>query len=125
MSHLKKHNNSKVKTIELNSNSRKIVKNIPRTGQCKGCGRKNSNLRNVTKEYLCLECRDNIKFKLITKSTALDKYKNVTYKDLINEFKAKKIHCFFVKNWYDPSKDCIKLYYEKEIQKLNNSKKVK
>ena len=92
---------------------------VPRNGTCKGCGIDRVNLRVATNEYLCQDCRNNIHFKLITKTTALKKYTNITYKDLINNYKSKNIQCFFVKNWIDPKKDFIKLYYEKEIQKLN------
>ena len=87
-----------------------------------GCNQHGSHLRVVTNEYLCSECRENMQYKLITKTTALKKYPNVTFQDLINQYKLKKIHCFFVKNWIDPSKECIKLYYEKEIYQINQEK---
>ena len=96
--------------------------NSSRKGLCKGCGRDGASLRAVTNEHLCPSCRENLRFKLITKTTALNKYPNVTFQDLINNYKNRKIHCFFVKNWIDPSKDCIKLYYEKEIMALSKSK---
>ena len=112
---------SHVKEINI-SNTNSVQS---KQGVCQGCGILGSNLRNTTNEHLCSECRNDINFKLITKTTALKKYPNITYQDLINNYKSKKIHCFFVKNWVDPSKDCIKLYYEKEIQKLNQNIKHK
>jgi hypothetical protein len=110
--------NSEIKEIDLNTRKNP---SLSRQGICQGCGIPGASLRLATNEHLCLDCRNDINFKLITKTTALNKYQNITFKDLINNFKSKKIHCFFAKNWIDPSKDCIKLYYEKEIQKLNRN----
>ena len=94
-------------------------------GVCHGCGIDGANLRKATNEHLCEDCRNDPNFKLITKTTALKKYPNLTFHDLINNYNSKNIRCYFTKNWYDPNCACIKLYHEKEIKKLSEGLKKK
>lgn len=89
-----------------------------KTGPCVGCGDTNAHYRQVTKEYLCETCRKNPEYKLITKTTALGTYTVLTDRDLYLAHQNKIIRCYFVKNWYNPSAQHIKLFYEKEIKLL-------
>ena len=91
-----------------------------RTGKCVGCGVANAPYRAVTQEFICENCRQDIQFKLICKTTALKKYPHLTFADLINFFRSKQLRCFFVRNWYTAGAPSIKLYYEHEIQKIND-----
>lgn len=92
-------------------------------GPCDGCGMSNAGLRAITNEHLCQSCRNDMHYKLITKSTALTTYTAVDFTDLIEGFKSRQLQCFFIKNWHDPQAKPIKLYYEKEIRQLNEAKR--
>lgn len=87
-------------------------------GPCVGCGQPNSALRRVTREHLCSSCRDDLRYKLITKSTVLDLYPTLTIRDLVEAVKARQVRMHFAANWYNRSAPPIKLYYEIDIQRL-------
>jgi len=112
-------NQTEYKEFDLNTTEKSGKNN---TGNCDGCGMENSPLRAVTKEFLCPSCRDNIHFKLITKTTVLNKYPNLDFVDLIEGFQNKTIQCFFMRNWHNYNAKPIKLYYEREMQELSQRK---
>lgn len=87
-------------------------------GSCIGCGIDGASLRIVTGEHLCANCRQDLRYKLITKTTVLNKYSGINFHDLMNATEGGIVQCFSVKNWHNPSHKPIKLYYEKEIQQL-------
>ena len=119
----KQHRTSSDKIIKLKQNiNTKIQKS--QFGDCVGCGILNANIRWVTDEYLCLNCRNDIQYKLITKTTVLSKYPNITNQDLQSAIQTQKLQIFTTKNWVDPNAPPIKLFYEYEIQTFNNTKQV-
>lgn len=120
-SKMNNNNNTEYKEFDLGGSDNNTT-NKNATGNCEGCGMENSPLRAVTKEFLCPSCRDNIHFKLITKTTVLNKYPNLDFVDLIEGFQNKTIHCFFMRNWHNYNAKPIKLYYEKEMQELSQRK---
>jgi len=92
-------------------------------GDCLGCGKPNSKMRFVTREFLCDSCRKDVDYKLITKTTVLTTYPILNIEDLMSECKNKTLQIFFVNNWHDSTKAPIKLYYEKEITALAEQKR--
>jgi hypothetical protein len=95
---------------------------VTQTGDCEGCGKTGSTMRYATRDFICTSCREDIDFKLITKTSALSLYPTLTIHDLIHACKEKMIKIFFVKNWHDRNAPPIKLYYEKEIRELAKQK---
>ena len=116
--------NLNVREIDLTDLQRDDSDGLSRQnrGPCVGCGIPESPMRFVTREYLCASCRTQKPFKLITKTTALRQYPNLTFHDLINNFTAQKIRCFFIRNWKNPRAADIKLYYDKEIERISLEK---
>lgn len=92
-------------------------------GDCLGCGKPNSKMRFVTREFLCESCRKDVDYKLITKTTVFATYPILKIEDLMSECKNKTLRIFFVNNWHDSTKAPIKLYYEKEISALAETKR--
>jgi len=93
-----------------------------KVGPCAGCGKANSAKRFVTKEYLCPDCRDDLRFKLITKSTINRLYPLLTQNDLAAALNDNQLTFFEVKNWHNYTAAPIKLFYEREIMALARRK---
>lgn len=117
---LKESNKYNSKNYYNNNKSNYFVNenSCPRKGVCEGCTAPDSDMRIVTSQYLCKNCRNDPKYKLITKSTVLKTYPCLDWKDLINSYKNKHIDCFFCKNWHDPNAAPIKLYFQYQISQL-------
>ena len=111
-----------VDLTHINNSTKPHYQHANRAGPCCGCGMPGASMRAVTNEFLCPPCRTEPRYKLITKTTVSKKYPLVTYKDLINGYQNHTLQCFFVRNWYDVNAHMIKLYYEWQIQQLNQEK---
>lgn len=94
------------------------VKDEPKTGQCEGCGEEDSPKRFITNEFLCMDCRSNIQFKLITKSTISNLYPSVSVMRLRQLVDAGSIDSFKTLNWHNRNAPPIQLFYEKDIMEL-------
>ena len=107
-------NNPDEKSIDL-SEAKPAVQHI---GPCEGCGIPDAQKRFVTNEFLCPNCRNDLRYKLITKSTVMGLYPSITHSDLKEAVMTKKIHCFRKVNWYNRNAPPIHLYYQNEIMSL-------
>jgi hypothetical protein len=94
-------------------------------GRCEGCGKEQSQKRFITNEFLCPDCRDDLRYKLITKSTVARLYPLLTVNDLKEAIDKQRIRCYTTKNWHNPRAAPIKLFYEQEIMDLSKRKERK
>lgn len=111
------------KTIDLSS--AQPSKSSNSTGRCEGCGKEQSQKRFITNEFLCPDCRDDLRYKLITKSTVARLYPLLTVNDLKEAISKQRIRCYKTKNWHNPHAAPIKLFYEQEIMDLSKRKERK
>lgn len=112
------------KTIDL-SNAQPSKPRSIHLGTCEGCGKGESQKRFITNEFLCPDCRDDLRYKLITKSTVARLYPLLTTNDLKEAIDKKRIKCYKTKNWHNPQAAPIKLFYEQEIMDLTKRKERK
>jgi len=120
---IKKQNNpdNAEKTIDLSS----AQPSKSHMGRCEGCGKDQSQKRFITNEFLCPDCRDDLRYKLITKSTVARLYPLLTVNDLTDAIAKQRIRCYKTKNWHNPRAAPIKLFYEQEIMDLSRRKERK
>ncbi len=111
-------NNPDHKDIDLSE----AKTDVQHKGPCEGCGMADSPKRFVTNEFLCPNCRDDLRYKLITKSTVTNLYPSINQSDLKEAVKSNSIHCFRRVNWHNRNAPPIHLYYQKEIISLAKSK---
>lgn len=119
----KKKHKENYKEIDLSDgNSCEPDKHRRSRGRCEGCGQDGARLRCTTCQYLCEQCRETPRYKLISKTTALGLYPSLTWEDLMNSYKRGRINCFFCKNWYNSRAPPIKLYFQSEVEDLAMAK---
>lgn len=109
------------KTIDLSS----AQPSKSHMGRCEGCGKDQSQKRFITNEFLCPDCRDDLRYKLITKSTVARLYPLLTVNDLTDAIAKQRIRCYKTKNWHNPRAAPIQLFYEQEIMDLSRRKERK
>jgi hypothetical protein len=93
-------------------------KDVQKTGVCEGCGEDDAPKRFITNEFICMKCRNDIQFKLITKTTISNLYPSVNLFRLRQAVDAGDIQAFKTLNWHNRNAPPIQLFYEKDIMEL-------